>query len=202
MNSLISVAALLAFTVSGTAQTACRQATARVLEHHPGFTIYYVSLPAPSGSVKAKALIPDTSEPGDPAVFSLSTLLGSQTGKSVDIIPLAMELARHGEPAIVVERTLTWPKIERTVGTMQGAVTCAEQWLAKHAAVRPNHWRFIGPELDSPDLDQFSALGESSVTFLVKFPLAAPDESVNTENALRSTSTMLKWLLTPFVDGY
>ena len=202
--SSLCLGGLIIFAPSVVAQTACRQATGQVLEHQRGVTIYRLSLPTSLGEFRAKAFVPDTSEPGDPAVFSFSTLFQSETKELVDVTPLAMEIAKHGEPNIVVERRLTWPGVTRSVGRMQAVTICAEQWLAKHAAVRTNHWRFVGPESDSPDVEQFAALGDTaSVKFLVEFPLAGgPEEVVNTENALRSTSPMLNWLLTPFVDGY
>jgi hypothetical protein len=57
--------------------------------------------------------------------------------QSLDTLPLAMELTKQGRPTIVIERKLTWPKIDQSVGTMQAGVICAEQWLAKQGAIRP-----------------------------------------------------------------
>jgi len=118
------------------------------------------------------------------------------------MMPLAIELAKRGDATIVIERTLTWPDIAQSVGTMQLAALCAEQWLSTHAAVRPNHWRFVGPALDVPTSGQLEALGDTtSMTFDVSFPVGGSNEK-NTENALRDTSSMLNFLLTRFVDGY
>jgi hypothetical protein len=203
MKASVVLAVLVIFTSSGSAQLVCRQAKSQIVEHRLGFTIQNVSLPSPSGPAHATAVIPDSGKAGDPAVFSFSTLLGSEPYRAVDMMPLAIELAKRGHATIVIERKLTWPDIAPSVGTMQPTELCAEQWLSTHAAVQPNHWRFVGPESDVPTLDQLHALGDTtSMTFHVWFPVGGPNENGNTENALRSTSPMLDFLLTPFLDEH
>jgi len=183
------------------AQSACIQGKSEVVEHKFGFTIHSVSLPSTRGALKAKAAIPDTGKPGDATVFSFSTLVGSESQQSVDMNPLALELAKQGRPTMVIERKLTWPEVDQSVGTMQAEVICAEQWLSKHATVRPNHWRFVGPDSDAPKPEQFDELGDkSSMTFWIIFPVGDSGANGNTENLLRNTSEVQKWLLKPFWD--
>jgi len=203
MKAGVVLAVLVIFTRSGSAQSVCRQAKSQIVEHRLEFTIQSVSLPSPSGPLHAKALIPDSRKAGDPTVFSFSTLLGSEPHRSVDMMPLAIELAKHGQATIVIERKLTWPDIAQSVGTMQSTVLCAEQWLSTHATVQPSHWRFVGPESDTPTFEQLHALGDTtSMTFSVWFPIGGPNENEDTENTLRDSSSMLNALLNPFLDGY
>jgi hypothetical protein len=200
-TGLAPVVFLLVLTSSVAAQSVCREAKNKIVERRLGFTIHSVSWLSTHGLVKATATIPANSKPSDPVVFSFSTLVGSQPEQSVDMIPLAMELAEQGRPTLVIERKLTWPEIDQSVGTMEADVICAEQWLSRHATTTPNHWRFVGPNADAPKPEQFDELGDkNSMTFWAIFPVGDRGEDTNTENLLRSTSPIQKWLLTPFLD--
>jgi hypothetical protein len=201
MKGLVFVVAGLAtFAASGVAQSVCRQAKANIVERHEAFTIVSVLLPSLSRSVAAKALIPNTDQPAGAFVFSLSTLVGSEPERFVDMMPVATDLARQGRAAILIQRKLTWPTIDPSVGRMQAQVLCAEQWLSAHAAVKSDGWTFVGPESDVPTLDQLHAIGDTtSKTFRWGFPLGESSESRNTESVLRDGSL---WLAAEFVKSF
>jgi hypothetical protein len=199
MKAGFVLALLVIFTSSGSAQLVCRQAQSQIVEHRLGFTIQNVSLPSSSGPAQATAVIPDSGKAGHLSVFSFSTLLGLKPYRAVEMMPLAIQLAKRGHATIVIERKLTWPDIAPSVGTMQPTELCAAQWLSTHAAVRPNHWVFISPESDAPTDDQLHALGDTS-SMNICFPVGGPNDNDNTENALRSTAPMLNFLLRPSLD--
>jgi hypothetical protein len=168
------------------AQSACRQATASVVEHREAFTILSISLPSQSGHVTAKAAIPNDHHPAGAFVFSLSRLVGSEPDRVVEMMPVAIGLATKGRPTVLIQRTLTWPTVDNSVGRRQADVLCAEQWLSAHAAVKADDWQFVGPEADVPTFEQLHALGDnSSMTFRWGFPLAGINENENTDGVLR-----------------
>jgi hypothetical protein len=179
-------ACLALFPCWGLAQSACRQATASVIEHREAFTIFSVSLPSQSGYVTAKAVIPNDHHPAGANVFSLSGLVGSEPERVVEMMPVAIDLATKGRPTVLIQRTLTWPTVDNSVGRRQADVLCAEQWLSAHAAVKSDDWQFVGPEADMPTFEQLHALGNnSSMTFQWGFPLAGFNENKNTDSVLR-----------------
>jgi hypothetical protein len=152
-----------------------------------------VSLPSPDGTVVAKALIPNTHSPSSALVFSLSALVQSKPEQTVEMMPVAVELARQGHPSIVIERRLTWPLISPSVGKMQAEALCAEQWLATHAAVNADEWIFVGPGSDIPTLDQLHAVGDTtSMTFNWGVTMAGPNEESNTYGVLRDPALIPK----------
>ena len=177
---------LVLFPCSVMAQSVCRQATASVIDHREAFTIFSVSLPSHSGPVAAKAVIPNNHHPAGAFVFSLSRLVGSEPERVVEMMPVAIDLATKGRPTVLIQRTLTWPTVDKSVGQRQADVLCAEQWLSAHAAVKSDDWQFVGPEADVPTFEQLHALGDnSSMTFQWGFPLAGINENENTDNVLR-----------------
>jgi hypothetical protein len=140
---------LLALPASVLGQSVCQQVTSQVVEHRVGFTIRSVTLRSAHGLVRATASIPDVSKPSRATVFSFSTLVSLEPQQSVDMMPLAIELTKQGWSTIVIERKLTWPDVDPSVGTMRADVMCAEQWLSKHAIVTPSDWIFVGPDSDA-----------------------------------------------------
>jgi hypothetical protein len=189
-NCFTLVISMVLFACSAMAQSACRQATASSTARHEAFTVFSISLPSRSGSVAAQALIPNSSRKRAGAVvFSLSRLVGSEPKQIVDMLPIAADLATAGRPTIIIQRTLTWPRVDKSVGQMQEDVLCAEQWLSAHAAIKPDNWDFVGPEADNPTFDQLHAVGDNnSMIFYWGFPLGGLNENKNTDQVLRDGS--------------
>jgi hypothetical protein len=181
---------LLFLPCSALAQSACRQASASITEHREAFTVFSVVLPSPSGSISAQALVPNNGHnPAGAFVFSLSRLVGSEPKQVVEMLPVAVELATAGRPTIMLQRTLTWPTVGKSVGQAQKDVLCAEQWLSTHASVKPDSWEFIGPKADIPTFDQLHAVGDNtSMVFTWGFPLGGFNEDENTNRVLREGS--------------
>src|SRR5215469_9679651 len=119
-------------------QSVCQQATNQIIEHRVGFTIRSVTLRSAHGLVRATASIPDGGKPSHATVFSFSKLVSSEPQQSVDMMPLAIELTKQGWSTMVIERKLTWPDVDPSVGTMRADVMCAEHWLSEHAMVTPS----------------------------------------------------------------
>jgi hypothetical protein len=183
------------------AQSVCRESKGSAIERQPGVVIHSISLPNPSGSFSAKAVIPASDKTFDPVVFSFSSLLRSETKQTVEMMPIALQLAKRGMAIVVIDRELTWPTISKSVGTMQQAALCAEQWLAAHVDVRPDNWTFVGPESDMPTFDQLHAIPDTtSMTFFWSIPIGGPGEVENTEGALLKDSYVLDAMLDHAVD--
>ena len=183
---------LLALPSSVVGQSICKQATNQVIEHKWGFTIRSVTLRSAHGLVTATAAIPDARKPSHATVFSFSTLVGSEPQKSVDMMPLAIELTKQGWSTLVIERKLTWPDVDPSVGTMRADVNCAEQWLAKHAIVTPSGWIFVGPDSDAPDPE----VGDKPrMTGWLGFLVGDEASVVSTESLFHSTLELRNWIL-------
>jgi hypothetical protein len=196
MRTVLVSIALLVLSASVVGQSVCPQATSQVIEHKLGSTIYDVTLPSAHGLVKATAAIPNSSTPSHATVFSFSTLVGSELEESVDMTPLAIELTKQGWSTMVIERKLTWPDVDRSVGTMRAVVVCAEQWLSKHATVTPGGWLFVGPDVDAPDPALPSELGDKpSMTGWLVFMVGDKAGDVSTEHLFHGTSELRKWIL-------
>jgi hypothetical protein len=196
-TALVSIA-LVVLPASVVGQSVCQQATSQVIEHRLGFTIQSVRLSSAHGLVKATAAIPDAKKPSHATVFLFSTLVGSEPQESVDTMPLAIELTKQGWSTIVIERKLTWPDVDPSVGTMRADVMCAEQWLSKHAIVTPSDWIFVGPDSDAPD----PAVGdEPRMTGWLGFVVADKPGDASTERLFHSTSELRNFILSQrFLD--
>jgi len=189
--ALLSIV-LVALPSSVGGQSVCRQLTSQVIEHKPGFTIRSVTLRSAHGLVKATAAIPDSTKPSHATVFSFSTLVGSEPQQSVDMMPLAIELTKQGWSTMVIDRKLTWPDVDPSVGTLRVDVMCAERWLSKHAMVTPSDWIFVGPDSDAPD----PAVGDKPrITGWLGFIVADKPGDVSTEQLFHSTSGLRNWIL-------
>lgn len=192
MKSALLSIVLLALSSFVAGQSICQQATNQVIEHKLGFTIRSVTLRSAHGVVTAMAAIPDNSKPSHATVFSFSTVVGSEPQQSVEMMPLAIELTKQGWSTLVIERKLTWPDVDPSVGTMRADVYCAQQWLATHATVTPSGWIFIGPESDAPD----RVLGDKpSMTGWLGFLVGDEGSVVSTEHLFRSTTELRKFIL-------
>jgi hypothetical protein len=180
---------LLMFVTSANAQTACRGANGKVVEHSDTFTILSVTLPSQPTSIAAIAVVANTKRHTGAVVFTLSKLRVLDPERSIEMLPAAIYLAREGHSSILVERVLTWPEINDTVGQEKPQALCAEQWLSAHAATKPDDWNFIGPHEDEPSFDQLREAGDTtSMTFYWGLPLAGYGEygdTKNIENVLR-----------------
>jgi hypothetical protein len=189
---------LLALPASVLGQSVCQQVTSQVVEHRVGFTIRSVTLRSAHGLVRATASIPDVSKPSRATVFSFSTLVSLEPQQSVDMMPLAIELTKQGWSTIVIERKLTWPDVDPSVGTMRADVMCAEQWLSKHAIVTPSDWIFVGPDSDAPD----PAVGDKPrMTGWLGFVVADKPGDASTERLFHSTSELRNFILSQrFLD--
>jgi hypothetical protein len=93
---------------------------------------------------------------------------------------------------MVIERKLTWPDVDPSVGTMRADVMCAEQWLSKHSTIMPSDWIFVGPDSDAPD----PALGDKPrMTGWLGFIVADKAGDVSTEHLFHSTSELRNFIL-------
>jgi len=186
---------LVVHTGAAVAQSGCRLTQGQIIERGPAFTIQRVSLRTGSGRLlDAKAVIPDIPSPTGATVFSFSALSDVATQRTVDMMPVATELAKRKQASIVIQRNLSWPTVDSSVGTMSASVLCAEQWLSAHASVQADNWRFVGPRLDVPSFEQLHALGDStSMTFYRILPIGGPNENIDTQGVLRDSS----WLALP-----
>jgi hypothetical protein len=142
--------------------------------------------------------MPDSSTPSHATVFSFSTLVRSEPQESVDMTPLAIELTKLGWSTMVIERKLTWPDVDGSVGTMRADVICAEQWLSKHATVTPSGWIFVGPDSDAPD----PAVGDKPrMTGWLGFIVGDKPGDASTERLFHSTSQVRNFILSQhFLD--
>jgi len=192
MKTVLLSIVLLALPASVVGQSVCQQAKSQVIEHRLGFTIRSVTLRSAHGLVRATASIPDASKPSHATVFSFSTLVGSEPQESVDMMPLAIELSKQGWSTMVIERKLTLPDVDRSVGTMRADVICAERWLSKHAMVTPSGWIFVGPDSDAPD----PAVGDKPrITGWLGFIVADKPGDASTERLFYSTSEVRNFIL-------
>ena len=108
------------------------------------------------------------------------------------MMPLAIELTKQGWSTMVIERKLTWPDVDPSVGTIRADVMCAERWLSKHAIVTPSDWIFVGPDSDAPD----PAVGDKPrMTGWLGFLVGDEASLVSTERLFRSTAELRKWIL-------
>ena len=190
-TALVSIVFYLLST-SVVAQSVCPPSTSQVIEHKLGFTIHNVTLTSAHGVLKATAAIPDSRTPSHATVFSFSTLIGSEPRESVNMTPLAIELTKLGWSTMVIERTLTWPGVDSSAGTMRADVICAEQWLSKHATVTPSGWIFVGPDSDAPD----PAVGDKPrMTGWLGFIVADKPGDASTERLFHSTSEVRNFIL-------
>jgi hypothetical protein len=190
---LCPVACLLLLPSLVAAQSVCRQTVGTVVERNEAFSVLSLSLPSSSGSLNARAVLPTADRRAGAFVFSLSKLVSSNPDQIVDMMPLAVDLAKKGHPSVIVKRTLTWPAIDASVGRFQAIVLCAQQWLSTHAPVKSDDWTFIGPEADRPTFEQLKAVGgASSMTFQWGFSMAGMNENTNTEDVLRDRSLIAR----------
>lgn len=190
MTSALLSIVLLALPAFALGQPACRQVASQVSKQRSGFTIQTVTWRSAHGLVSATASIPDATKPIHATVFSFSTLVGSGPHEFVDMMPLAIDLTEQGWATIVIDRKLTWPEVDPSVGTMRADVMCAEHWLSKHATVKPSDWIFVGPDPDAPDVGD-GRLMTGWLGFLVGDKPGDPD----TERLFHGTSDIRTFIL-------
>ena len=179
----------LMFSTSVVAQTACRQANSKVVGRRDGLSILSIRLPSQPSSIAATAVVANGSRRTGAYVFTLSNLLALDSQHSTEMLPAAIQLAGEGHSSILLQRILTWPDVNDTVGQMKPQALCAEQWLSTHAATKPDDWNFIGPSEDVPSFEQLHEAGDTtSMTFNWDLPLAGYSETRNTEDVLRTAS--------------
>lgn len=183
----VFLSGLLLFGTAVAAQTACRQASGKVVERRDTFTILSITLPSQPSSMAAIAIVSNSNRRAGAYVFTLSKLIASdEPPRSAEMLPAAIDLANEGHSSILLERVLTWPNIDDSVGHMKPQALCAEQWLSTHASTKPDDWTFIGPDEDLPSFEQLHGTGDTtSMTFLWGLPIAGYSETRNIENVLR-----------------
>jgi hypothetical protein len=180
-----SLGGLLMLSTSIVAQTTCREADAKVVEQRDRYTILSITLPSQPSSIGAMAVVANSHRRAGAYVFTLSKLLALNPERSIEMLPAAIQLANEGHSSIVLDRVLTWPDINETVGQMKTQALCAEQWLSTHATTRPDDWNFVGPTEDLPTFDQLREAGDkTSMTGHCDFPLAGYSDTRNTESVL------------------
>ena len=183
---ILFLGGLLILTTSVVAQTECRDANGRVVERRDGFTMLSITLPTQPSFKSALAVVANSPRRRGAYVFMLSKLLVLDPQGSTEMLPAAIQLAIEGHSSILIERVLTWPNIDDSVGQMKRQALCAEQWLSTHAATKPEDWSFIGPTEDVPSFEQLHDAGDTtSMTFHWGLPLAGYGDWENTEEVLR-----------------
>ena len=182
----VFLSGLLVFGTSVGGQTACRQANGKVVERRDTFTILSITLPSQLSSTAAIAIVSNSNRRAGAYVFTLSKLLAPDPPRSPEMLAAAIHLANEGHSSILLERVLTSPNIDDSVGQMKPQALCAEQWLSTHASTKPDDWTFIGPAEDVPSFEQLHDAGDTtSMTFCWGLPIAGHSETRNTENVLR-----------------
>jgi len=180
---------MVGLAASAMGQAACREAQGSTIENGRQYTVYGVTLPVGEKNVAAMALIPKAQGEVSAVVFSFSTLVRTEPTGSVETMPAAVELAKEGKAAVVLERKLTWPEVDGSVGSMQQAVLCAQQWLAAHVNIKKKNWLFVGPSPDKPTFDQLKAAGDNgTMAFMWGLPVGGPNENTNTDRVLQRGS--------------
>lgn len=183
---ILVLGSLLMISTSVVAQTVCRQANGKVVERREGFTILSISLPSQPSSIAAIALVADSHRRTGAYVFTLSKVQREDPQRSTEMLPAAIQLASEGHSSILLERVLTWPEINVTVGQMKPQALCAEQWLSTHAATKADDWNFIGPTEDVPSFEELHEAGDTtSMTFAWGLPLAGYGYPKDTENVFQ-----------------
>jgi hypothetical protein len=161
----VFLSGLLFFGAAVAGQTVCRQASGKVVERRDPFTILSITLPQPS-SMAAIAIVSNSNRRAGAYVCTLSKLIASDPPRSTEMLPAAIHLANEGHSSILLERVLTSPNIDDSVGQMKPQALCMEQWLSTHASTKPDDWTFIGPDEDAPSFDQLHEAGDTaSMTF-------------------------------------
>jgi hypothetical protein len=141
----------------------CNRALATTVDHDAGVTVQKVTLSGKWGSNEATVYLPDKETAEGAVVFSHSAI-HSESGASVDLLPLALTLARAGAAVVVPRRTLTWLPKDRSTNRESAAVICAEHWLVDHTKVFNNGdptvsedntvvregYAYVGPRLCDP----------------------------------------------------
>lgn len=89
------------------------------------------------GSNEATVYLPDK-ETADAAVAVSHSEIHSDSGGSVELLPLALRLAHAGAAVIVSKRTLKWPPTDRSTNREGAVVVCTEHWLVHHMKLRNN----------------------------------------------------------------
>jgi hypothetical protein len=182
----VFLSGLLLFGTALAGQTACRQASGKVVERRDTFMILSITLPSQPSSMAAIAIVSNSNRSAGAYVFTLSKLIASDPPRSTEMLPAAIHLANEGHSSVLLERVLTSPNIDDSVGHMKPQALCAEQWLSTHASTKPDDWTFIGPDEDVPNFDQLHEAGDTtSMTFYWGLSVAGHSETRNTENVLR-----------------
>jgi len=181
----VFLSGVLLFATAAAGQKACRQASGEVIERRDKFTILSITLPSQPSSIAAVAVVANSRRRAGAYVFTLTKLLALDSKHSTELLPAAIQLAGEGHSSILLQRVLTWPDVNETVGQMKPQALCAEQWLSAHAATKPDDWSFIGPSEDAPSFEQLREAGDTtSMTFQWCLPLAGYGETKDTENML------------------
>ena len=168
MRILLAAALLAGCASSGfarnqTDESLCNSPAATTVDRDGGVTVENLILSGRWGSNQATVFLPRKEPAGGAVVFSHSRI-HSDTGASVDLLPMAFTLARAGAAVIVPRRTLIWLPRDRSTNREGGVVVCAEQWLVDHAkvfnhgeeAVNKNNivvrvgYAYVGPSLCDP----------------------------------------------------
>lgn len=177
---------MLLFGTAVDGQTGCPLASGKVVERRDTFTIFSITLPSQLSSMPAIAVVSNSKHRAGAYVFTLSKLIASDSPRSTEMLPAAIHLANEGHSSILLERVLTAPNIDDSVGHTNPQALCAEQWLSTHASAKPDDWAFIGPDEDMPSFDQLHEAGDrTSRTFYWGLSVAGYSETRNTENVLR-----------------
>lgn len=182
----VFLSGLLLFGTAVAGQTVCRQASGKVVERRDTFTILSITLPSQPSSMAAIAIVSNSNRRAGAYVFTLSKLIASDPQRSTEMLPAAIHLANEGHSSILLERVLTSPNIDDSVGQMKPQALCAEQWLSTHTSTKPDDWTFIGPTEDLPSFEQLDEAGDTtSMTFHWGLPVAGYSDTRNTESVLR-----------------
>jgi|ERR1700722_8835166 hypothetical protein len=141
----------------------CDTASAATIHRDGGVIVEKVILSGNWGSNEATVYVPDKDIADGAVVFSHSAIQ-TETGSSVDLLPIALTLAHAGAAVIVPLRSLVWPPTDRSTNREGAVVICAEHWLVDHTKVFNNGeptvndknivvrqgYAYVGPRLCDP----------------------------------------------------
>lgn len=141
----------------------CNPASATTGDNDAGVTVQKVILSGKWGSNEATVFLP-VKGTADGAILFSHSAIHSDSGASVDLLPLALTLARAGAAVVVPRRTLTWPPTDQSTNREGAVVVCAEHWLVDSAKVFRNGeptvnedkvvvrhgYAYVGPRLCDP----------------------------------------------------
>lgn len=120
----------------------CRFTDNTTVEHKEAIAIRHISITESSGVFAATAFIPDGDGGLPGALFSHSSIHGSET--DADLAAFGWALAKAGVAVIVIDGTIQWQRPNDESVRDPHLLACAGRWLLIHARPDPERLLFVG----------------------------------------------------------